>query len=216
MSGHIHGSITREKGLATMGRISRETVLRSVQQLYLQDDHSQRAPFYKLLHAAEEDPPACCKSTNKQQISGPRQGVIDRISSPSNAAESGTGLKRKLGDTSNNYVLPKKQKSQEVKLEPFTCSQCGKPCTGTTDRENGSCLHHKGTLEVDHNGDVWANEDGFVHGKIDTAKRRREYPGACYWTCCGSPGTSRGCVISSLGNVGRSHLARLRAAGFPH
>lgn len=118
--------------------------------------------------------------------------------------------KRRSGADAKDLTTIKKHKSHEAKLKPFRCSQCGKLCTGTTDRENGSCLDHPGTLEVDAEGDFWADEDEDVHGRIGTMKRRCEYPEGFYWTCCGNSGTSRGCVISRHRDVGRSHFARLR------
>jgi hypothetical protein len=54
--------------------------------------------------------------------------------------------------------------------------------------------HHPGELEVDYEGDVWADHDERCHGPIDTKTNRRENPDGFVWSCCGAQGTfAEGC-----------------------
>ena len=54
-------------------------------------------------------------------------------------------------------------------------------------------FHHPGELEVDYEGDFWADHDEDCHGTIDTNSMRREYPDGFIWDCCGKNGNSKGC-----------------------
>ena len=55
--------------------------------------------------------------------------------------------------------------------------------------------HHTGDLEVDYEGDFWADHDEDCHGKIDTNSMRREYPEGFKWTCCEKTGDESGCTL---------------------
>ena len=50
---------------------------------------------------------------------------------------------------------------------------------------------HPGELKVDSN--EWDNHDEDVHGDIDTAANRRDYPDGFKWTCCGGQADAPGC-----------------------
>ena len=141
------------------------------------------------------------------------QAFIDLVSSPLNAKTSSTKLKRRAEYEEKARGSFKKHKTLSTQPNIFNCGQCGKFCTGATERENGSCLHHEGVLEVDYRSETWRYWDEYVHGRIDTTKRRCDYPEGFYWTCCGSLGTSPGCIISLHRNIGNCHQAKLRAAG---
>lgn len=52
-----------------------------------------------------------------------------------------------------------------------------------------------GELEVDHEGDFWADHDEDCHGTIDTAEMRVEYPEGFIWDCCDELGDSEGCTV---------------------
>jgi hypothetical protein len=52
---------------------------------------------------------------------------------------------------------------------------------------------HPGELEVDWNGDFWADHDENCHGKINTNTNRREFPEGFIWSCCEQPGDASGC-----------------------
>jgi hypothetical protein len=55
---------------------------------------------------------------------------------------------------------------------------------------------HPGELEVDWNGDFWADHDENCHGPIDTNTHRREFPEGFIWSCCEKPGDASGCEKS--------------------
>ena len=58
--------------------------------------------------------------------------------------------------------------------------------------------HHPGFLEVDWDGDFWADHDEDCHGPIDTKTNRKDYPEGFVWNCCGKIGTfAEGCVRSN-------------------
>ena len=142
-----------------------------------------------------------------------RQAFIDLVSSPWNAKTSSTKLKRTAEYEEKANILSKKHKTRSPRLKSFTCGQCGALCTGATERENGSCLHHEGVLEVDYLSEIWRDWDEYVHGRIDTTERRCDHPEGFHWTRCGTNGTNPGCVISLHGNIVTSHQAKLRASG---
>ena len=55
-------------------------------------------------------------------------------------------------------------------------------------------MHHPGQLEVDWDGDYWADHDEDCHGRsIDTKSNRREHPEGFVWSCCGEVGNADGC-----------------------
>jgi hypothetical protein len=43
-------------------------------------------------------------------------------------------------------------------------------------------------LEVDFDGDFWADHDEDCHGLIDTDEMRKEYPDGFIWDCCNTHG----------------------------
>ncbi|KAG8626355.1 hypothetical protein KVT40_005300 [Elsinoe batatas] len=58
-----------------------------------------------------------------------------------------------------------------------------------------ACRWHDGELEVDWDGDFWADHDEDCHGTIDTEDMREEYPEGFTWSCCDEPGGSEGCQV---------------------
>ena len=205
---------------AIPGGYPKQTILRHVENLCYKNDSLRDTLFSDLMRVAteEEEVTHAPRVPQVQTNLNPQQEIVDLTWSSPGSERQCKGRKRKSGADAEDPEDPttiKKHKSHDAKLKPFSCSQCGKLCTGTTDRENGSCLHHPGNLQVDEEVDFWADEDEDVHERIDTTERRCEFPEGFYWTCCGNSGTSRGCVISGHGDVGRRHLARLRGAGYP-
>ncbi|KAF3810316.1 hypothetical protein GCG54_00000360 [Colletotrichum gloeosporioides] len=55
------------------------------------------------------------------------------------------------------------------------------------------CFYHPGYLEVDDEGDFWADHDEDCHGKIDTDEMREAFPDGFRWDCCGQTGDAEGC-----------------------
>jgi hypothetical protein len=54
--------------------------------------------------------------------------------------------------------------------------------------------HVIGELEVDYDGDFWADHDERCHGTIDTDEMREEFPDGFTWNCCDNTGSEKGCV----------------------
>jgi hypothetical protein len=52
---------------------------------------------------------------------------------------------------------------------------------------------YAGELEVDEEGDFWADHDERCHGTIDSAWARKEYPEGFMWDCCDRLGNEEGC-----------------------
>jgi hypothetical protein len=50
-----------------------------------------------------------------------------------------------------------------------------------------------GELDVDYEGDYWADHDENCHGLIDTEEMREEYPQGFTWSCCDEAGDEPGC-----------------------
>jgi len=50
-------------------------------------------------------------------------------------------------------------------------------------------------MEVDWDGDFWADHDEDCHGPIDNESNREEYPEGFIWTCCDKNGEVEGCKI---------------------
>lgn len=53
---------------------------------------------------------------------------------------------------------------------------------------------HSGELEVDDEGDFWADHDEDCHGLIDTEEMREQFPEGFFWDCCNEVGTAPGCT----------------------
>ncbi|KAI0181839.1 hypothetical protein GGR52DRAFT_526508 [Hypoxylon sp. FL1284] len=85
---------------------------------------------------------------------------------------------------------PRKRKATE---DVRICTQCQEPFY---DDENNAqaCQFHDGNLEVDDEGDFWADHDENCHGVIDTEGMREDYPEGFIWDCCGEDGTTDGCA----------------------
>ena len=60
--------------------------------------------------------------------------------------------------------------------------------------------YHPGYLDIDWDGDFWADWDEDCHGYIDTEERREEYPEGFIYSCCNQDGTSNGCQIRRIVN----------------
>jgi len=54
--------------------------------------------------------------------------------------------------------------------------------------------HHPGELEVDEDGDAWADHDERCHGEIDSNACRRDCPEGFRWSCCEKLGNEVGCT----------------------
>jgi hypothetical protein len=50
-------------------------------------------------------------------------------------------------------------------------------------------------MEVDYEGDFWADHDEDCHGEIDTEEMREEFPEGFFWTCCRRAGDEPGCKL---------------------
>ncbi|KAL6704685.1 hypothetical protein ACN47E_007967 [Coniothyrium glycines] len=75
------------------------------------------------------------------------------------------------------------------------CIQCNNEYN-VLSNDKRSCIWHEGELEVDHEGDFWADHDERCHGTIDTDEMRREYPEGFIWNCCDESGENEGCKKS--------------------
>lgn len=67
-----------------------------------------------------------------------------------------------------------------------------------------------GTLEEDHEGDIWADHDERCHGPIDTDENRSQFPEGFIYDCCEGDGSSVGCktgrhVEADLNSKRRRH-----------
>ncbi|KAI3319157.1 hypothetical protein HD806DRAFT_510167 [Xylariaceae sp. AK1471] len=92
--------------------------------------------------------------------------------------------------TAGNHQTGTKRKAQSVIK---VCIQCQEPFY---EEDNGdkACKYHDGELEVDHQGDVWADHDERCHGTIDTDENRIEFPEGFVWNCCDKVGYRGGCT----------------------
>ena len=62
-----------------------------------------------------------------------------------------------------------------------------------------------GELEVDEEGDFWADHDENCHGEIDTDDTREQCPDGFIWDCCNELGGSKGCTAGKhMADPGRS------------
>ncbi|OAG03085.1 uncharacterized protein CC84DRAFT_1219992 [Paraphaeosphaeria sporulosa] len=82
--------------------------------------------------------------------------------------------------------LGNKRKRYEV------CKQCDKEYDSLVNTKT-SCIYHDGELEVDWEGDIWADHDERCHGTINTEAMRKEYPEGFLWSCCDRFGDKTGC-----------------------
>ncbi|KAI0454731.1 hypothetical protein F5B21DRAFT_473958 [Xylaria acuta] len=73
------------------------------------------------------------------------------------------------------------------------CVQCQGPFH-EEDNHDTACRYHDGDLEVDDDGDFWADHDEDCHGPIDTDENRVQYPEGFVWSCCGKVGYRGGCT----------------------
>lgn len=48
-------------------------------------------------------------------------------------------------------------------------------------------------MEIDWDGDFWADHDEDCHGRIEDQKD--EFPEGFNWSCCGSSGEEPGCAV---------------------
>ncbi|KAM6537641.1 hypothetical protein FALCPG4_003552 [Fusarium falciforme] len=77
--------------------------------------------------------------------------------------------------------------------ELLICVQCDQPFT-EEENDKKACWYHWGELEVDYDGDFWADHDERCHGTIDTDEMREEFPDGFTWNCCDNTGSEKGCV----------------------
>ncbi|RBR23563.1 uncharacterized protein FIESC28_03745 [Fusarium coffeatum] len=86
----------------------------------------------------------------------------------------------------------------------FVCVQCDEAFTNEVNTEE-PCRYHPGELEVDDEGDFWADHDENCHGEIDTDDMREECPDGFIWDCCNELGGSKGCTAGKhMADPGRS------------
>ncbi|KAI0436694.1 hypothetical protein F4803DRAFT_566649 [Xylaria telfairii] len=92
--------------------------------------------------------------------------------------------------TAGDHQKGTKRKAQSAIM---ICIQCQSPFY---EEDNGDrkCKYHNGKLEVDYEGDAWADHDEDCHGTIDTDENRLEYPEGFRWSCCGKVGYRSGCT----------------------
>ncbi|RTE68946.1 hypothetical protein BHE90_016676 [Fusarium euwallaceae] len=84
-------------------------------------------------------------------------------------------------------------RKRKAALPLAICVQCGDCFVEGEDRLLLDCCYHSGELEVDWDGDFWADHDENCHGPIDTEENREDYPEGFFWTCCDKPGDTLGC-----------------------
>jgi hypothetical protein len=61
-----------------------------------------------------------------------------------------------------------------------------------------------GELEVDWEGDFWADHDERCHGIIDSEESRKEHPEGFIWDCCDEEGDEEGCEVGEhVPNLGK-------------
>ncbi|KAK5993806.1 hypothetical protein PT974_07243 [Cladobotryum mycophilum] len=84
---------------------------------------------------------------------------------------------------------PLKRKAESVIA---ICVQCDQPFD-TNENTEKDCIYHNGELEVDYDGDAWADHDERCHGTIDTDEMREEHPDGFVWSCCDKSGEEKGC-----------------------
>ncbi|KEQ97235.1 hypothetical protein AUEXF2481DRAFT_27499 [Aureobasidium subglaciale EXF-2481] len=102
------------------------------------------------------------------------------------AAESTTVI-----DLTDDDDIPT-QATNGVKRSRYAiCEQC-KEEFDITENDDEACQHHTGELEVDWDGDFWADHDEEIHGTIDL-DLADEYPQGFMWECCNELGDSEGC-----------------------
>ncbi|KDQ14367.1 hypothetical protein BOTBODRAFT_174851 [Botryobasidium botryosum FD-172 SS1] len=71
------------------------------------------------------------------------------------------------------------------------CVNCDKEYDAGEEREEGECVYHSGSLQVEY--DRFEDWDERCHGPMDSSANRRDYPENFSWTCCGEDGTDEGC-----------------------
>lgn len=133
------------------------------------------------------------------------------------AGSSNTGTSNALGNGHNASLKRKAESNIQI------CARCkdpfypeenvGKPCRyhpGTPKKPQPRVLMGGGRLltllmagwmEVDDEGDFWADHDERCHGTIDTAAMREQCPEGFFWDCCDKDGKAEGCTR------GRHHAA---------
>ncbi|RFU76341.1 cytochrome p450 [Trichoderma arundinaceum] len=57
------------------------------------------------------------------------------------------------------------------------------------------CCYHSGEMEVDDEGDFWADHDEDCHGIIDSEEMRKEFSEGFTWNCCNKNGEEEGCQM---------------------
>ncbi|KAI9149029.1 hypothetical protein HJFPF1_11074 [Paramyrothecium foliicola] len=95
-------------------------------------------------------------------------------------------------DTSTPDAAGSKRKLDEQGLE--ICVYCDNAFCNATNSEN-ACRSHESDaeMEVDEEGDFWADHDEDCHGEIDLDELRKEYPNGYIWSCCDQKGSQPGC-----------------------
>ncbi|KAI4716904.1 hypothetical protein E4T48_06867 [Aureobasidium sp. EXF-10727] len=84
--------------------------------------------------------------------------------------------------------------SETAKRQRYTmCKHCKQEFDVTSNTED-SCQYHEGSLEIDNEGDFWADWDEDCHGSIDS-DLAEEYPEGFKWSCCDGTGEEEGCMI---------------------
>ncbi|KAF2220970.1 hypothetical protein BDZ85DRAFT_283871 [Elsinoe ampelina] len=73
-----------------------------------------------------------------------------------------------------------------------------------------ACRWHDGELEVDWDGDFWADHDEDCHGTIDTEDMREENPEGFKWDCCDEPGDAEGCQVGEHEGGGEAREGKRR------
>ncbi|KAL7932100.1 hypothetical protein V8C35DRAFT_308482 [Trichoderma chlorosporum] len=99
---------------------------------------------------------------------------------------------------SNDFSVARKVNKLATDMKTYAgltaiCVQCDlafDPSSTTKD-----CSYHNGELEVDYDGDFWADHDEDCHGTIDTDEMREEFPEGFQWTCCNLSGDADGCQL---------------------
>ncbi|KAJ3958837.1 hypothetical protein N0V92_004591 [Colletotrichum tropicale] len=98
-------------------------------------------------------------------------------------------LARKL---KHHETLRQAQASAKPARPLAICVECREAFDPNTSGPR-DCFYHPGYLEVDDEGDFWADHDEDCHGKIDTDEMREEFPDGFRWDCCGQTGDAEGC-----------------------
>jgi len=98
-----------------------------------------------------------------------------------------------LTGDSDDESAPAEQERKVPREGPSPKKAKHAPLNPPAEESDDGEMHHPGDLEVDWEGDHWADHDEDCHGPIDTNSNRREYAEGFIWSCCGKLGGSCGC-----------------------